>query len=1139
MRIWLAWFGAVLALWGQGMATSNRKAEARRPLPPGKVAPAVDYRDVAKEAGLVAVNIAPVAKAKNYIVETVGNGVALFDYDGDGLLDVLLLNASESVDAIAPRVQPLYRNMGGLRFEDVSARSGIPALEWAQGACAGDFDHDGRVDLLITQWGSNVLLRNEGGRFADESARRLPREEKRWSTGCAFLDYDRDGDLDLFVAHYVRLDLKKVAKPADKNHCTWKSMAVVCGPRGLPGESMSLYRNDGGRFVDVSKEAGVETPKDYYGFTVLTGDFDGDGWVDVYVACDSVASLFFRNLRNGKFEEVGIVSGAALNEDGREQAGMGATAGDYDGDGRLDIFKTNFSDDTPTLYRNMGDFVFQDMTAPAGLAVNTKLLGWGASFIDADHDGWKDLFYANGHVYPEVDGARFGETFRQERAFYWNRGDRQFYEMSAQAGAGVTAKHASRGLAVGDLDNDGSLEIVIANMHEGPSLLKNFAPKGNWLMVEAAIGAQVRVTAAGRTQVEEIRSGGFHISQGDLRAHFGLGKETKARVKVRWANGTETDLGEVAAGQIVKARADGGLGASVYVKRCAMCHDQVSPRTPPRAALEQMTAARIVRSMDFGTMMAMAYAMTRSEREAVAEYLSKVKTDAGAATRARCTSAALARSLDGTWIGWSASDGNTRYQAASGLTIEQVKRLKLRWAFGFEGDVSAFGAPTVVDGRLYTGSAAGTVYALDARSGCVHWTFEAQGPVRTPVRAVRRAQGYALLFGDQNGTFYAVDSRDGKLIWKRRVEDHESTRLTGGAVERDGVVFIPVASWEETRATKPDYECCTFRGSVVALRVSDGTLVWKTYLVDEPKRTGVSRVGTPQWGPSGAGVWSAPTVDAQRGLLYVTTGDNYSRPATATSDAIVALEMKTGRIVWVRQTTANDVFTADCGVKGPNCPPDAGPDFDYGAPAMMVTRDLLVAGQKSGMVYALDLNADGKILWQTRVAQGGIVGGVQWGMAADAKHVYAATSDLVRKRQPPVNGISFHRFDLDPKFGGGLSALRIADGGLAWKADSQPCAEDAPAGCSPAQSAAVTATAGVVWSGSMSGYLRAYSAETGEVIWEAATAREFETVNGVSARGGSMDGAGPVIAGGMVFVNSGYARFGGMQGNVLLAFGIE
>lgn len=580
-------------------------------------------------------------------------------------------------------------------------------------------------------------------------------------------------------------------------------------------------------------------------------------------------------------------------------------------------------------------------------------------------------------------------------------------------------------------------------------------------------------------------------------------------------------------------------GAAIYAARCAVCHDQITPRIPPKAALEQMTAARILRSMDFGAMMSIAYPLSRAERESVSRHLSKVKSEPTANSRAQCAAGSLAKPIEGHWIGWSPGSTNTRYQADAKLTVDQVKRLKLKWAFGFEGDVSAFGAPTVVDGRLYTGSAAGIVYAIDAATGCVHWTFEAQGPVRTPIRAVRQAAGYVLLFGDQNGMFYAVDSRNGKLRWKRKADEHDSTRLTGGAVEKDGVVFVPVASWEETRAMKPDYECCTFRGSIVALRVRDGSLVWKTYLVNVPRRTGTSRVGTPQWGPSGAGVWSTPAIDAKRGLLYITTGDNYSLPATAASDAILALELKTGKIAWTRQTLAGDVYTADCRDKGPNCPPEPGPDFDYGAPAMMVTPDLLVAGQKSGMVYALDLNAEGKILWQRRVAKGGVVGGVQWGMAADANHVYAPTSDLVRLRRAAAMGGVGHTFELDPKQGGGLSALRITDGSIAWHTPAIPCATADRPGCSPAQSAAATAIPGVVFSPSMDGHLRAYSTESGEVIWDVDTARPYETVNGVKANGGSIDGSGPVIVGGMMFVNSGYARFGGMRGNVLLAFGVE
>lgn len=564
---------AVSILQGQGMASGNRRAQPRRPLPAGKVAPVVDFRDVAAAAGLTAVNLSATPRKKNYIVETTGNGVALVDIDQDGLLDILLLNAGESVDDAKPRPQNLYRNVGGLRFEDITAKSGIPELEWAQGVCAGDFDNDGRTDLLITQWGPNTLLRNTGGAFVDESAARLPAaKSKRWSTGCAFLDYDRDGDLDLVVANYLRLDLKTTPKPTDKKHCEWKTMAVVCGPRGLPAESMSLYRNDNGKFADVSESSGIAGAKDYYGFTVLTGDYDNDGWTDIYVACDSTPSLIFRNLHNGKFEELGVASGAALNEDGREQAGMGATAGDYNNDGRLDIFKTNFTDDTVSLYRNTGDFTFAEATVQAGLAIHTKYLGWGTAFLDVDHDGWRDLFYVNGHVYPEVDAAGIGENFRQSRVLFWNRGDGQFHDMSLQSGPGIADdKHASRGLAIGDLDNDGSLEIVAINMHEGPSLLKNHAkPLGNAVVIEAltatgraALGARIKLTpSGGKTQLEEIRSGGFHISQGDFRAHFGVGTAAQAKLVIAWPDGSEQDLGMVETNRWITVRQGKGILSS-------------------------------------------------------------------------------------------------------------------------------------------------------------------------------------------------------------------------------------------------------------------------------------------------------------------------------------------------------------------------------------------------------------------------------------------------------------------------------------------------------------------------------------------------------------------------------------------------
>ncbi len=561
-----------MALWPQGgmtgSATSGRTAQAARPLPKGKVAPTADYRDVAEAAGLTAINVSGDAKHNSYIVETTGNGLALFDYDGDGLVDIFLVNAG-TIDAQGvPRgaKHHLYRNLGGLKFAEVTEKAQIPGSRFGQGACAGDFDNDGRVDLVIANWGPNVLLRNQGdGTFSDQSVK-LPQGKSRWTTGCALVDYDRDGDLDLFLAHYLDFNPATTPKPGAKSQCMWKGLPVACGPRGLPGESMSLLRNDGGKFTDVSKAAGVATAKSYYGFTVLTGDYDNDGWPDIYVACDSTASLLFHNQKNGTFAEEGVVSGAALNEDGREQAGMGAAAGDYDGDGKLDIFKTNFSDDTPTLYRNLGEMSFADVTIRAGLGIHTKFLGWGAAFLDVDQDGWKDILHVNGHVYPEVEAAGIREQFAQERVLYWNRGDGEFYDLSGQAGPAVRERHASRGLATADLDNDGTLEVVIVNLHERPSLWKNLAATGGALMVEAklangrdAVGARVTVTANGRALIDEVRSGGFHISHGDFRVHFGVGKAEKARVAIRWPDGTSKDYGEVATGQLVSVKQGAGI----------------------------------------------------------------------------------------------------------------------------------------------------------------------------------------------------------------------------------------------------------------------------------------------------------------------------------------------------------------------------------------------------------------------------------------------------------------------------------------------------------------------------------------------------------------------------------------------------
>ncbi len=585
-------------------------------------------------------------------------------------------------------------------------------------------------------------------------------------------------------------------------------------------------------------------------------------------------------------------------------------------------------------------------------------------------------------------------------------------------------------------------------------------------------------------------------------------------------------------------------GEDVYRKNCASCHDQVSARIPTHDALQKMSAARILRTMDFGLMMSIAYPLKRDEREAVAKFLGTSAADAPPPRSAFCAPGvtAMSGSPAGNWTGWSPAPDNTRYQPAAraGLTSAQVPNLKLKWAFGFADDVTAFGSPSVVNGTLFLGSASGAVQALDTKSGCIEWLFQANGPVRSTTVAVQQGNNWSLVFGDQIGWVYSLDAKTGKLNWKKRVEDHEATRLTGAPAVHDGVVFIPAASWEETRAIDPNYRCCTFRGSVTALRARDGSMLWKTYMVDPPAKTGVNKSGVDQLGPSGAGVWSTPTVDARRGLLYVTTGDNYSFPATRTSDSVMALELKTGRIVWSRQTTPNDVYNSACGGGGINCPPGNGPDFDFGSSALMLKtpagRELLFAGQKSGMVFALDPEREGQIVWQTRVGTGGTNGGVQWGMASDGQQLYAAVSDVVR----PPGGIggagAIGNANLDPVKGGGLAALRLDDGTKIWSVPGTPCAPQR-SGCSPAQPAAVAAIPGAVFSGAMDGHLRAFSATDGKLLWDFDTAKPFTTVNGVRAAGGSLDGAGAVISGGMVFVNSGYPRFGGMPGNVLLAFG--
>jgi polyvinyl alcohol dehydrogenase (cytochrome) len=529
------------------------------------------------------------------------------------------------------------------------------------------------------------------------------------------------------------------------------------------------------------------------------------------------------------------------------------------------------------------------------------------------------------------------------------------------------------------------------------------------------------------------------------------------------------------------------------------------------------------------------FTMPQAEHAIVAAYLGVPDASAGLPAKAYCGERSFRLSSDPkpSWNGWSPATTNTRYEPADAarLTINQVKHLKLKWAYGFDGDIVAFAQPTVAGPYLFVGSAGGVVQALDRESGCVYWTFQATGPVRGSALVVPVAEKHVVLFGDQVGWFYSLDAETGKLLWKKRIESHPATRLTGSPVAYQGTVFVPVSSWEESLADAKDYACCTSRGLVAALRIQDGSEVWRTYTIPEKPKP----IGNNRYGPSGASVWSAPTLDPKRGLLYVTTGDNFSEPATSMSDSIIALELSTGHVAWSKQTTARDIFSSACwAAKMNNCP---GPDFDYGSSVLLekagAGRDLLIAGQKSGIVYAFDPDHKGQIVWQTRVGKGGLTGGVQWGMAGDGENVYAAVSDLVRGEANP-DPLDPLPLPLDPKEGGGLTAVNIATGKKVWFAPPAPCGTRR--GCSPAQSSAVTVIPGVVFSGSLDGHLRGFATQDGKVLWDFDTIREYQTVNGVRASGGAMNGPGPVAVGGMLFVNSGYGRSGAISGNVLLAF---
>lgn len=583
-------------------------------------------------------------------------------------------------------------------------------------------------------------------------------------------------------------------------------------------------------------------------------------------------------------------------------------------------------------------------------------------------------------------------------------------------------------------------------------------------------------------------------------------------------------------------------GAAVYQQRCARCHDSGSERIPPRAALRSLPAWQILRTLNSGEMITIAFTMSGAERRAVAAYLGTdaplVRPAAAAYCPDRTVHLPAATGGPGAaaaWNGWSPADDNARFQsaAAARLSAAQVRRLRLKWAFGFAGDSMAFAPPTVIGDELFIGSAGGVIHALRASSGCLQWTFQAAAPVRSSILLQPLGAQHVLLFGDMSGWFYALRAETGQLLWKLQVDGHDSTRLTGGPTAYRGVVFVPISSWEETRSVAPDYDCCTFRGSVVALRIRDGRLLWRAWMTDVPVARGRNARGTMDYGPSGVGVWSRPTIDAARGLLYVGTGDNYSAPATPTSDAVIALDLATGQRRWIRQLLAADIYNGLC---APGC----GPDADIGSSPILTHtpegRELLLVGQKSGIVWALDPARRGAILWHTRVGEGGVNGGVQWGMASDGERVFATVSDLRRTTQTdPLDPNAI----VDRVHGGGLTALAVSDGHRLWHVAAAPCAPQAPVGCSPSQPGAVTEIPGAVFTTSNDGHLRAYATGSGELLWQFDTMRPFRTVDEVPASGGSMDGPGAVVVNGVVYVTSGYIRNGGVAGNVLLAFAAD
>ncbi len=555
--------------FGQGVSTRAVKAQPRGK--PSGLPFNACFSDVGAKAGLQVPLIYGPAEKKTYILETTGCGCAFIDFDNDGWLDIFLLSGTRLEGAPEGTSNRLYKNNRDGTFTDITDKAGLTKAGWASSVAVGDFNNDGFDDMLVTYYGQNVLYRNNGnGTFTDVTEKAgLLHDGTRWGSGCTFVDYDRDGHLDIAIANYLQFDKDKIPKPGESSYCNWKGIPVNCGPRGLPPGDMLLYHNNrDGTFTDVSAKSGISKAKGSYCMTTVAADFDNDGWPDIYVACDSTPSFLFKNNHDGTFTDVGLESGVALNEDGMEQAGMGLGIGDYNLDGNLDILKTHFADDTAVLYRNDGKGNFEDVTNAAGLGVETRFISWGAGMFDLDNDGYPDLFWVTGSVYPEIEKVLPNYPFKSPRIVFRNLKNGKFEELLDQAGPGIAAPHASRGCAFGDFDNDGDIDVLIMNLNEPPSLLRNDVKGDNrsikvklqgTISNRSAIGARVTARYGGKIQAQEVLSQASYYSANDLRLHFGLGTSEKVDLDIRWPNGKTEHIANLTANHLFTIREGSGV----------------------------------------------------------------------------------------------------------------------------------------------------------------------------------------------------------------------------------------------------------------------------------------------------------------------------------------------------------------------------------------------------------------------------------------------------------------------------------------------------------------------------------------------------------------------------------------------------